>query len=302
MVFKRILVPLDGSPLSERALAPALKIAALEGSRVTLLRVPVVDVNLVPTVEFYGNYSLRGLDLALERARLEARDYLAATRRASQRPNVDVGVALMDGDPAEAIVTAALQKQSDLIVMSTHGYSGVMRWIMGSVTERVLSHAPCPVLVVRSETPLTQVLVPLDGSPLAEKALAPALEIAAAVGASVTLLRAVKGLPAQHMDELNKVERGLGLRARDEILLEAEAYLRGLADQHQPHYPTLPIDVVVRLEPAASAILDYAEATHTDLVAMATHGRTGAQKWLYGSVTEKVLHNSRDFALLVVRP
>jgi len=299
-MFKRILVPLDGSALSERALAPALKIGELEGGRVTLMRAPVVDLMLVPTVEFYGNYSLRGMEHALERARKEAREYLEAMERAHARPNLELETTVAEGDPAEAILNTAAARKSDLIVMSTHGYSGVTRWIMGSVTERVLSNAPCPVLIIRSAQPLTRMLIPLDGSELAEKALKPALEIAAAFGAQVTLLECVKQIPTWHMEELESVEHGLGLRARDELVEHASTYLQELAKKFSA--PGRPIQIAVRHEPAATAILEYAEGNNVDVVAMATHGRTGAQKWLYGSVTEKVLRNSQGFAMLVVRP
>ncbi|MDW8325609.1 MAG: universal stress protein [Anaerolineales bacterium] len=300
MMFKRILVPLDGSALSERALAPALKIGELEGSRVTLVRAPVVDLMLVPTVELYGNYSLRGMEHAVERARREAHEYLSAMQKAHARPNLELETVVAEGDPAGAILSTATARKSDLIVMSTHGYSGVTRWIMGSVTERVLSGAPCPVLVIRSENMPKRMLIPLDGSDLSEKALEPALEVATAFDAQVTLLQCVKRIPSWHMEELESVEHGLGLRASDEMMEQARAYLQGVAEKYST--ANRPIQVVVRYEPAATAILEYAEANSIDMVAMATHGRTGMQKWLYGSVTEKVLRNSHGFAMLVVRP
>jgi nucleotide-binding universal stress UspA family protein len=96
------------------------------------------------------------------------------------------------------------------------------------------------------------------------------------------------------------VEHGLGLRARDELVEHASAYLQEVARKHSTQ--DRPLQVAVRHEPAATAILEYAEANNMDVVAMATHGRTGAQKWLYGSVTEKVLRNSQSFAMLVIRP
>mgnify|MGYP000132645026 CR=1 FL=1 len=297
-MFKQILVPVDGSALSERALAPALAIAAHSAGQLTLIRTPVVEVAMVPTVEFFGNYSLRGLDQAVEKARKEARDYLDALQRSSARPDVSVHGEVVDGDPAEAILEAAAARRADLIVMSTHGYSGITRWIMGSVTERVLAHTPCPVLIIRSETPLKKMLLPLDGSELSEQALRPAMTVAAALGASVTLFRAVKEMPAHHIQELEGVEHGLGLRVQDEVAEEARTYLDKLAAAQ----PGGEVTTAVRSGPAASAILSYAETHGIDVVAMATHGRTGAQRWVYGSVTEKVLRNSHDFAMLVVRP
>lgn len=297
-MFKNILVPLDGSALSERALAPVFTLAEQAGSQVLLMRTPVVEVAMVPTVEFFGNYSLRGLDQAVEKARLEAREYLDGLQRTRPRPKITVLGEVVDGDPAEAILQTAAARQADLIVMSTHGYSGVTRWIMGSVTERVLAHAPCPVLVIRSDAPLKKMLIPLDGSELAEAALAPALQVAGAFGAAVTLLRVVKEIPTRHVEELDTVEHGLGLRVQDELADEAQAYLAEVVKRR----PGQALATAVRSGPAPSTILNFVETQGVDVVAMATHGRTGAQRWVYGSVTEKVLRNSHDFAMLVVRP
>jgi nucleotide-binding universal stress UspA family protein len=289
---------MDGSALSERALTPALALAGHSGGQVLLMRTPVVEVAMVPTVEFFGNYNLRGLDQAVEKARQEAREYLDGLRRARQQPHLSIHSEVVDGDPAEAILQVAAARRADLIVMSTHGYSGVTRWIMGSVTERVLSHAPCPVLVIRSDTPLKKMLIPLDGSELSERALAPALSVAAALGAAVTLLRVVREVPTHHVEELDDVERGLGLRVQDELADGARQYLAELVKTRLPQ----PVETAVRSGPAPSTILNFVETQGVDVVAMATHGRTGAQRWVYGSVTEKVLRNSHDFAMLVVRP
>lgn len=297
-MLKTILVPLDGSELSERALKPALTIAAQDGGQVVMVRTPVVEAALVPSVEFFGSYSLRGLDQAVEQARREAGAYLTQLEHAQAQPNVKVRGEVRDGDPAEAILETAAAAKADLIVMSTHGYSGVTRWLMGSVTERVLAHAPCPVLIIRSDSPLQKMLVTLDGSELAEHVLAPAYDIATAFGAPLTVLRAVKEVPVAHIAELESAEHGLGLRVQDELIDEAKAYLERLAVQRAGQ----PVELAVRTGPAPSAILTFAETHGVDVVAMATHGRTGAQRWVYGSVTEKVLHHSHGFAMLVVRP
>ncbi|MGQ0600507.1 MAG: universal stress protein [Anaerolineales bacterium] len=299
-MFKHILIPLDGSAISERAIAPALKIGELEGSRVTLLRAPIVGVAFVPTAELYGNYSLRGLDATLAHNRREALDYLKTIERTLARPNLTLESIVADGSPANAILTTAERLKADLIVMSTHGYSGVTRWIMGSVTERVLGHAACPVLVIRSEAPLNRMLIPLDGSPFSEKALAPALEVASAFGASVALLRAIEEIPQWQLEEFERAEHGLGLRARDELAQAAEAYLDELVKTRVPR--NMKVNRIIRTEPAASAILEYAESFDIDVVVMATHGLSEVRKWIYGSVTEKVLRNSQGFSMLVVRP
>jgi len=299
-MFRRIIVPLDGSELSERALKPALAIAEQDGAEVTLLRAPVVETVMIPTIELYGNYSTRGLEFGLEKARAEARNYLEKIQAAHAKPNLTVKMLVLDGDPAEAILAAATERHADLIVMSTHGHSGVTRWALGSVTERVLSGAACPVLVIRSGEPVRKLLVTLDGSALAEQVLAPSIEIAAALGASVALLRVVKPIPVRYMEELDKSERGLGVRAQDELIDEAVNYLREIAKRSVR--PRLEVQTAVRTGEAPDTILHYAETQGVDVVAMATHGRSGVRRWLYGSVTEKVLRSSAGFAMLIVRP
>jgi nucleotide-binding universal stress UspA family protein len=200
---------------------------------------------------------------------------------------------------AEVIMDTAAAEKADLIVMSSHGYSGITRWVLGSVAERVLGGAPCPVLVIRSPKPLQHVLIPLDGSSLSEQALAPGLAVAASLGAEVTLLRAVPRAEAGEIREFDKIERGLGQRLVEEIREDAEGYLRCLAAA-RPH-PGIEIKTVVTFEPAADSLLEYVEGHAIDLIAMSTHGRTGLARWRYGSVTEKVLHGSHH-SMLIVRP
>jgi len=187
----------------------------------------------------------------------------------------------------------------DLIVMSSHGYSGVTRWMLGSVAEKVLRKAPCPVLVIRSSRPIWRVLVPLDGSPLAEAALQPALAVAAGLGAEVTLLRAIGAPEAEVLKQLDKVEKGLSQRVLEDMSAAAKTYLREVSDRHRRAGAEIKTAVVDGS--AAAGILDYAEARDMDLIAMSTHGRTGLQRWIYGSVTEKVLHGAQH-SMLVVRP
>jgi nucleotide-binding universal stress UspA family protein len=299
-MFKRILVPLDGSALSERALPPALKIGELEGSRVMLLRAPVAEVSTVPEVAGFGQYHLRNLSEVVEAARFEAKKYVTQIAQASARAGVEFEPLVVEGEPAESILNTAREKQADLIVISTHGYSGLTRWVMGSVTERVIAHAPCPVLVIRAEQPISRLLIPLDGSELAEQAILPGLEIASAFGAEVEFFRAILPVPMENIHELEKAERGLGLQLQESWLAAAADYLKRQVENAQRR--GLKAKAVVRTGPAASTLLDYAEAMEIDAVAMATHGRSGLQKWLYGSVTEKVLRAGHAHAMLIVRP
>jgi nucleotide-binding universal stress UspA family protein len=158
---------------------------------------------------------------------------------------------------------------------------------LGSIAERVLHVAPCPVLLVRAAEPISNVLITLDGSPLAERALWPGLEVARRLGATVTLLYVV-----------NLAVEGEGATSAQRV--EAEGYLHHIVAGH----PAAEADcrtVVQQGESVAATILAYAAEQGINLITMSTHGRTGLDRWRYGSVAQKVLHGWHG-SMLVVRP
>ena len=297
-MFEKILVPLDGSELAERALKPALRVASHDRSRLFLLDVPVYSHVMVPGAAGYG---LITPEESLTQSRKEAQNYLESIVQIYRRPGLAITPLVIDGDIAGTIVDAAADKEVDLIVMTTHGYSGFTRWVMGSVTERVLRSAPCPVLVVRHEKLPTQAVITLDGSRLAERALKPGLHLARSLGAQITLLR------VSHEERLSRVEMGM-LRLTDSELCKdltqnAEGrvvyYLDCLAEKYS--LPESAVKAVILKGQPAPNILAYLETHNTDLLIMATHGYTGLKRWVYGSVMEKVLRKA-DCAMLIVRP
>lgn len=170
---------------------------------------------------------------------------------------------------------------------------------MSSVAEKAVRGAACPVLVVRSPQAIRRVPVTLDGSDLSSHAMSPAIEVAHGLGASVTLLRVVPEVSAQELYDLDQLETGLGRRLAEENRQDAERRLRKMAETYQR--PGLMIEVEVRNGPAARAILQFAAQHSIDLIAMASHGRTGLRRQLYGSVTEKMLR-AGNYSMLVVRP
>jgi nucleotide-binding universal stress UspA family protein len=300
-MFNKILVPLDGSTLSERALPLALTLGQLPGAEVILARVPAgesmpVGDDAQTTADSYRP----------DQSRTDAQVYLDTLRLSHQQPGLTLRARLMNGHAASAIVDAAVAEHADLIVMSTHGYSGVTRWLLGSVTEKVLRTAPCPVLAVRAPDAIQHIAITLDGSELSERALGPGLELAQRLHADMTLLRCVPY--AAINGSLDEVEHGLGRRLQQDLIDEAAAYLTARSASSTPSAPSdrsapsgVAIKTEVRVGPAADNIYEFVEAYGTDLIVMATHGRTGVQRWVYGSVTEKVLH-SVNTSLLVVRP
>jgi nucleotide-binding universal stress UspA family protein len=296
-MLNKILVPLDGSELAQRSLDPALSIARRSGREVIILSVPTYKTVLVPGTAGLGQVLPDdSLDLV---NRDQTLAYLARIKETKQEQDLAIQTIVMEGDVAGNIVDLAANEEVDLIVMTTHGYSGFTRWMMGSITERVLRHAPCPVLVIRCEGKPSHVAITLDGSLLSEKALGPGLELARLFGARATLFR------VEDESELGRIEKGMldiaspGLSREVAQGTSSLHYLENIASAHRSR--ALPIEIVVAEGPPARAILEFVEENQVDLLVMATHGRTGIRRWVYGSVTEKCLHNTAC-AILVVRP
>ena len=302
-MFERILVPLDGSELAEQALTMAIKLARESQGTLCLLRstvgmvLPAERAYIGP----YGPYDWLPSIEVIEEIEREAKRYLGDVSGKYVSPEINWEKYVAKTDPAAAIVDYAQNEAIDLIVMSSHGHSGVERWALGSVTERVVRHAPCPIFVVRSTTPMRRILIPLDGSELAEAALAPALEVARLLGAAVTLLRVAHITVPDDITiaQLEGFEHGLGEGLRHGAVERAESYLQATRVQCQAE--DLPVDSVVLEGRPAPEILDYAAHHNVDLIAMATHGRSGIRRWIYGSVSEKVLR-ATPCSLLIVRP
>lgn len=299
-MFKKILVPLDGSGLAERALEPAMALARQQSeSEVILLTVPVYKDIFISTS---AGFDLLLPDQSLDQFRQDAEVYLDEVSSNWKRADTRLKTMIVDGDIASVIIDTAEEEAVDLIVMTTHGYSGFSRWLLGSITERVLRSVPCPVLVIREKRPLTKIMITLDGSALAEKALEPGIEIAHLLGGNVTLLQVDQGaeLGALEISMLDLAEAGLSRRVQQQAASDHMAnYMNRMAGKYREE--GLSIESVVIEGSPARSILDFAEAQEIDLIVMTTHGRTGLKRWVYGSVTEKVMR-STEAAMLIIRP
>lgn len=144
-MYKRILLPLDGSKLAEAALPHAVHLARQFDSQLVLLRVVVSPYAIVAP-----DLVLAGTDPDLRELSTHAEQYLKGIGAQIAGQGIDVRTVVSEGPVAEAIIDHALALDVDLIVMSTHGRGGVSRWVYGSVAERVLQGAACPVLLIRS--------------------------------------------------------------------------------------------------------------------------------------------------------
>ena len=298
-MFQKILVPLDGSELAEQALEPALMLAEEASGELLLLSIPYLKHLFVSERAGYG---LLWPDQSVAHTHEELAAYLLGLQARHAYAGCSWLTQIVDGDEASVIVDTAAAQNVDLIVMSTHGRSGFSHWYFGSVTEKVLQSAPCPVLVLREARPLRHILITLDGSRLSERALAPGLALAHCFDAAVTLLRVEEPeeLDPAFLRELDTHERGLGSQAYDTFYYRTENYLAEVAERHQP-FCRQPLKQLVMSGSAANEILAAIENSDVDVVVMATHGRTGLRRWVFGSVTEKVMRHARG-AVLIVRP
>jgi len=308
--FRSLLVPLDGSPAAEHALPMALSLA-----RRFEAALQIVHVHR-PVWGFYGEGGL--YDAIVDRELREGvQEYLdGVIQRLSQVTNVPLSSVLLDGLVAGAINRHAIDSGVDLIVMTTQGRGPVARFWLGSVADALVREAAIPMLCVRpgeSEPDLSQepafgpVLIPLDGSQLAEQILVPAAALATATHAELTLLRVVEQfMPESYAPDRRRVSgmrQGLMEQLQEMDSQEwkrAEDYLDQLAERLRTRSLTVQTRVVSHVQPAI-AILEDASAHGVDLIAVATHGRGGLKRLLIGSVADKVLRGATT-PVLVFRP
>lgn len=295
-MFKKILVPLDGSETAEQALPPAVKLAQ-PGTDLLLLCVPSLELIQAATPEEPLNGAAPSLSLA------EAEAYLASLKQVSAQLSCTLQTQLVDKEEAGTIVEAALSAEADLIVMAARGSSGLKRWVLGNATEEVLRHTPCPVWVVRSPEPPAHLLIALDGSKLTEIVLEPALKIARQFGSRLTLLHVLEGSVKVDDLDISALEwaESVPPHPGDEPLKqgEAELYLQEVVRRLQPEV-AYPIETAVTSGVAAQSIMEFAAAQQADLIVVATQDYSGLQRWLHAGTVEKILHNTGS-ALLVVR-
>jgi nucleotide-binding universal stress UspA family protein len=289
-MFGTILVPLDGSPFAEQALPWALSLARRSHSALTLVRGHVLYALLEPAAA-WGPYD-PGKDA--ER-RQEEQLYLDGTARWLQAATpVPITTAVVFGTDANSILKHATQSKADLIVMSTHGRGPAGRLFFGSVADQVVRRSMTPVLLIRAdesaphmipEPVVERVLVPLDGSPLAEQVLATVADLASVLQADCTLMQVVVAGHDSHA-------RGADREA------EARSYLDSIARRLGGRGRKVDSRVVVAHN-AAEAILTEVRAH--DLITLATHGRGGISRILLGSVADVVVR-AAPCPVLVYRP
>lgn len=289
-----LLVPIDFSDNAKRALEWAYWMAVRMDARIRLLHVAELQTVAIP--EMPANM----FDEEESQALAAAKDLIADMGLDEDRIDIEITSANLYRPPARVIQEVALRIGVRMIVMGTHGRRGFRRLLLGSVTEEVVRHASCPVLVVQlskkpfSKTPVSRVFVPMDFSESTDVLMDEAGTMARVFGASVDLFHAVDMpyLPYVGLanDPLKDIEKR-ALKASGEELKAMAAKL---------HEDGLEVDTHKRTGPAGQSILDAARDNDADLIVMASHGRHGVDRMLLGSVTEKVLRGT-ECPVLVVR-
>jgi nucleotide-binding universal stress UspA family protein len=286
-MFRKILVPLDGSQLSERALLPALQLAGQARAQLVLLSVPYLKHMFVQEHGTYG-FLLPHESLALTRRELH--HYLAGLQTRYVSPELTIETRVSDGEEAHQILKVAASEAVDLIVMSSHGRSGLSRLVLGSVTEEVVQRAPCPVWVVRRVQLPSQVVIALDGTRRSEAALKPGIRIARHCGSEVTLLCAFgsQSIDVEKLASAKEEERETGEQIYLERRCEAEDHLKQMARIYQPALGRR-IQVALCAGLADEAIPAYVQSRGVDCLVMARRTRTGIRHWLGDSLVGGVL-------------
>ncbi len=299
----RILVPLDQSERAEKALDLAAALLRTGGGSLIAMTVPALYHYQVAGLQPYPGGRrppdhIAPPDELLAESRREAEGYMQRLATRLEAEGLSAECRVIDALPATAIVDLAARREVSMIVIATHGRRGLGRIALGSVTDKVLQAAPCPVLVLRGSEQrdilrMDHLLVPLDGSALAEQSLAPAADLARRFGARLTLCQVLQ--PAEMLPERLRDAMGeLAERQR----AAAEDYLEAQAETLRSEG----LDVATELaygEDVAETLIERVEREDVDLVAMTTHGRGGLRRWAYGSVADRLVRHSQAPVLVV---
>lgn len=294
-----ILVPLDGSELSEKAVPYAVSIA--KATRRSLILLTVCE-----TVEWQllspPSAMARDIDM---RGRTLRQAYLKDVAQRVAAQGVEAAEEMRDGHASEEVLAFCDEHAPGLLVMATHGRSGIQRMWYGSVASKLMRAVPSPTLLVgprvleegREPPAIRQILVPLDGSPVSESALKPAATLADALQARLVLVEAVhwptqalgQGIPGMPDAYLPGLDR--------ELTGVADGYLSRVGEKLKT---ARPVERQVLWGPPAQAILEFEAKERIDLVVMASHGRSGVIRWALGSVAERVIQGPAP--VLLIRP
>ena len=290
MAYKKILVPLDGSEIAEKALPFVKSIAKLKNSNVILFAV--------------------SLTVFVDRRDRLFTSYLEVTAKELKQEGIKATTATSYGDVAREIVKYANNNKIDLIIMATHGYSRAKQWMFGSITQKVLYGTKIPVLLIKSKAPevsveFNRILLTLDGSPFSESTFPYVVGLAKNTNKEVLLLhiceppivpsygsRPISRTWEKHRDDMWKEMEGLSTSYLKKTM--AALKKKGIKKVKSR---------VIKAQSAevAKTIMQISKEENIDLIIMAARGRSGVSSWVYGSIANKIVDEfSRP--ILLIRP
>ena len=285
-VLRKILIPLDGSKTAETVLPYIRYLASQFDSKIEVLGVGI------------GNKNRRVNRLLNE--------YIDNTVSNLNAEKIETEAVVIYGSAADKILNYSKQNDIDLIIMATHGRSGVKRWWMGSVAEKIISQSITPILLIPSKkkkvtqtkkiTSIDRILIPLDGSNIGQAALDHIELIARETGAAINLIQVISTSGSMEASLLGNANWDSFFKAMRKA---ASDYLESLVGELKGHGISAKYDILIG-NPAAE-IIEYAKKNKADLIAMSTHGRTGLARWVLGSTADKVLHGA-GMPMWLVRP
>jgi nucleotide-binding universal stress UspA family protein len=314
-MFKHILIPLDGSTRAESAIPFAERIARASGASVTLLRVVTTPID-------FSGYAMESpliMQGVLDADVDNATSYLATIAKSTVLAGVKTTTEVLTGSPALTIVEISSSTKTDLIVMCSHGETGFKRWMLGSVAQKVARHSPVPVLVLRQGDTIPhalvtrpmRIMVPLDGSELAETALEPAAQLCAALSAPTQgEIHLARILSPHEVQENNQPV--VITDTSNQVIADARAYLSSVEQRGDLAHLNLQVtasfafgtdvaEVLIEMAEDGEYLEDNEEVDGCDVIALATHGRSGPERWAMGRVSERILGATR-LPLLIVGP
>ena len=286
-MLRKILVPLDISNTAEIVLPYVAEIAIKTNSSIILTS--VLESGHKNMKELCPKY----LENLIDKLRSTATQYGSK--------NLSIMTEILSGNPANEIVDFAEASNVDLIVLSSHGDSGYGPWPLGSVTSKVITTTDRPVLIIRKPAEkhaiaqkhlIGRILVPLDGSELGEAAVSLVQTLGTSLNSEITLFHSVRFM------EYNSSEPRSSAQEQKQWEAPWMAYLDSVANSF--NQKGLKVNKVIIKGIPADNIVHYAGTNDIDLIAMSSHGSSGIMRWIFGSVTEKVIH-AGDTPVLVVR-
>jgi nucleotide-binding universal stress UspA family protein len=280
-MFRNILVPLDSSPLAEIVLPHTQAIAQVSNAKVHLLHV----LEQLP-----GGRQQNGVDpFDWQILKAQAETYLSEVEVRLEKSGLQVNIDLAEGNAAESVIEFAHSHDIDLILLSSHGQSGISGWNVSSVVQKIILRAYTSVMIMRAYQPgqtsldkalYRRILVPLDGSQRAEVVLPAATALARSQQACLILAHIVRQPEMPRRTPPSEEDIDLSNRITERNRLEAEAYLADLVQR---------LDVTVETRLLVSpdvygSLHNLAEEEGVDLVLLSAHGYTGGMQWPYGNV------------------